>query len=79
MNDDPLQTVAANRGLVATFIYIVVRFFIGWEFKKTDRIERKLDEHIKDSNIRLVLIEERLAVVAERHRIEDRDRIEDRV
>jgi len=73
MNEDPLQTVVENKGIVVTFIYVVIRWITGWEFKKVDRIEKKLDQHIKESNDRLAGLEGKLGVITERHRIEDRE------
>ncbi len=70
--DDPLQAFANKHGIWATMGYVIVRVFLGWEFKKIDRIEKKLDAHIEKSDIRAALVDEKLAVIAERHRIEDK-------
>ncbi len=70
--EDPLQEFSTKHGLWATLGYVIVRTFLGWEFKKIDRIEKKLDVHIEKSDIHAALVDEKLAVIAERHRIEDK-------
>ncbi len=71
LSDDALQEFANKHGILATLGYILVRTFLGWEFKKIDRIEKKLDKHIESSDAHLSAIDEKLATVTERHRIED--------
>ncbi len=61
MSDDPLQSIAEHRGLVATFFYVVVRWIVGWQFGIIKEMRKDIGE------IKLVL-----AKIAERHRIEDR-------
>ena len=72
MSDDPLLVVAEHRSWLTAAGYAIVRWILGWEFKKLERIEKKLDIHMDEVKGRLAKIDILLAEIAVRHGIEDR-------
>jgi hypothetical protein len=65
--------VAEHRSWLAAMGYASIRWFLGWEFKKIEKLEKKLDIHMDDVKMRLSKIDILLAEIAVRHGIEDRD------